>query len=220
MSETAQKQSPWRQKPTKGGDFEVPPADNHLARLVAMLDLGTHARTFKEKVTDVHQIYLCWELLGCPMSGSKFNHVIGERYTLSLSPKAHLTAVVRTLLGKDYREDGENDLANMLGRSCMVEVKHVAGGEGKTYANVAAVSSVPSALAKNVPQAMRKPLLWSLGDDLHDLQKADWLPWCYGQRLPEVVAACRELTGIRRAEAGQPVAGGTHGTSTDEEIPF
>jgi hypothetical protein len=220
MSETAQK-SPWRQTPSKGGgEYEVPPADNHLARLVAMVDLGTHTRTYGDDSKDQHMVYLCWELLGCPMSGSSFNHVIGERYTLSLNEKAKLTPVVRTLLGRDYRDDADNELEKMLGRPCMVEVKHVPGREGRTFANVAAVSSVPSALARNVPQALRRPLLWSLGDDPAALEKADWLPWCYGERLHEVVGRCRELTGAQVGGGRGPAAPAHAGTPPDEDIPF
>jgi hypothetical protein len=226
MSETAQR-SPWRQTPSKGGggDFEVPPADNHLARLVAMVDLGTHTRTYGTDSKDQHQVYLAWELLGVTMSGSTFPHVIGERYTLSLNEKAKLTPVVKVLLGKDYREDGDNDLDKMLGRPCMVEVAHVPGKENRVYANVANVSSVPAALAKHgVPKAERGPLLWSLGDDLDVLEKADWLPWCYGERLHEVVGCCRELAGRQAPREGRQPAmagGGPAGRpAPDEDIPF
>jgi hypothetical protein len=190
--------SVWKMKPSAApGPSEVPPEDNHLARLVAMVDLGTHSRTYKDKTEDKRQVYLVWELLDCPMSGSKFNHVIGERYTLSLNENAHLTKVAQVMLGKRYKAGDDNDLDTMLGEPCMIEVKHTTkqGEKGMvTYANIAGVSSVPAALAKRgIDKPMRKPFLWSIGDDPDVLEKTDWLPRCYGPTLIEVVKASKEL---------------------------
>ena len=47
-----------KMKPTSSGAFEVPPEDNHLSRLVAMVDLGTHSREYGGKVDDKRMVYL------------------------------------------------------------------------------------------------------------------------------------------------------------------
>jgi len=204
-------QSVWKMKPTAAGNFEVPPEDNHLARLVAMIDLGTHSREYGGKIDDKRQVYLAWELLDCPMSGSKMNHVIGERYTASCNEKANFGKVAKVLLGRDWVDGNELDTDKMLSRACMVDVKHTTKGEGKetkTYASVAGIASVPNAIIKaGVGKPQRKPLLWSIGDDLDVLEKADWLPFCYGSKILDLVKASKELChgGVKAGQHGGAV---------------
>ena len=45
----------------EGGQFEIPPAGNHPAVLVGIIDLGTRPSTFQGKTTDRREVYLVWE---------------------------------------------------------------------------------------------------------------------------------------------------------------
>src|SRR5262245_26390627 len=78
--------SPWKVTASRGGgeDFKDPaPEGVHRARLVALVDLGTHSEEYQGKPRDLHKVFAVWELVGCHQPGSTLNYVIAQDYTLS-----------------------------------------------------------------------------------------------------------------------------------------
>ncbi len=197
-----------------GGQFENPPAGNHPARLVAIVDLGSQPDNFNPGKYK-RQCFLVWELIGVTMTGMKdTNHLTYERYTTSLNEKAKLRAMVKSWRGKDLKDDEKFDMAAMLGKACLVTIAEVQGKDDKTYANLAGVSPVPRGMT--VGEAKREPVLWYIGCGA-DLP--EWLPYCYGSKVADLVGGARELRSGGRPSGNGPAAGLPDGAG-DDEIPF
>ena len=204
--------------PDKGnGEYhEQPPAGNHPAVLIGLIDLGTHEESFQgQKPTKKRKVMLVWELTTEKMSGMKdANHVIANRYTFSMHPKAGLRKVLESWRGKKYGDDEQVDVSAVLGKPCLLSVTHSTAGD-RLYANVAGVQSVPKAMA--VPAAQRTPVSWLVGGALSDLP--DWLPYIYGEPVIDVVKRCRELNGGAE-EKGDAAGGNLIPAGAYEAIPF
>src|SRR5579859_3411511 len=123
----------WDQKvPDAGGDFEIPPAGNHPAVLIAMIDLGTHTEDFQGKQTEAHKVFLVWELTEEKCAGYNRNHVIGRDYTLSLHEKAGLRKMLEGWRGRKYNTGEEINVSKVLGQPCFLNVSHKTK-EDRTY---------------------------------------------------------------------------------------
>lgn len=219
MSTTA---SPFVGRPTSGeaGTREIPSADAHEARCVALIDLGTHMESFQggpEKA--VRKVFLVWEL-DERQSASTYNHVIGQEYTLSFHEKAGLRQVYEAVvLGGGRAGEGEIDYGRLLGAAAMVTVAHQPSGD-RTFAKVAknGVGVVPKARRDKVFTPLRKPFSWAVGGDLGALP--DWLPWYYGAPLAEKIKLCREMGG-RQGHAGNGDGeGDVPAAGDDDATPF
>ncbi len=196
-------------KPTKsageGGTWEIPEADNHLGCLVALIDLGTHREAFKgEEAKDTHKIYLLWELTEAPMSGTDRNHLIGQRYTLSLNEKAGLYKMLKA--AGERMVDGEPfPLRSLLGKPVLVTVNHTPPNkEGKVYADFGGFSQLPKAMKNQKVTPKVTPFFWemptqpgttagSVADKaLQLLEAIPFLPRIYGQKIPEIIVQSKE----------------------------
>ena len=199
--------------PKAGGNgaFELPPADNHTAALVAVIHLGTQRNDYGGKVTWRPEVFLVWELIGVEMTGYKGkNFLIGERFNLSFNEKAKLRLLVEGWSGLQFKEGEPFDVASLLGKKCMLSVKHRTNDSGKTFANIASVTRPHKSV--QIPDPQNTPAQWYIGcgDDL-----PDWLPKIYGREVAEVVGESKEMSG------GNGVAvGGSGAPAGDEEIPF
>lgn len=199
----------WSKKsvPSAIESFETPPAGSHGACLVAIIDLGTQKDTYQGTETERPQVYLCWELTSCPMSGTTNNHLIGRKYTFSLNEKAALRKLVKSWRGKDLAIGEEFDILAMLGKSCMLSISRKEVGD-KSYAQLDGVSAVPAGMKVDRPK--RKPV------SRHILDAApppDWLPYIYGEKIEEVLGRARELR-------NSPQAAAVGEEAEDEDIAF
>jgi hypothetical protein len=205
----------WGKKtvPSASAGFETPPAGSHGAVLVAIIDLGTHAESFKgEAEKDTHSVYMVWELTGCQMTGSAHNHLIGRKYTFSLHEKSGLRKMIKSWRNKDLGVGEDFDVLAMLGRKCMVSVSHTENGE-KVYANLDGVSAVPAGMPVN--DAKRKPVARQVASSD---PVPDWLPFIYGEKVEEIVKRAKEVR-----PAGAPAQPPTHAPAAmiaEEAIPF
>lgn len=191
--------SAWTQKATsKGGtDYEKPPVGNHPAVLVAMIDMGSQEQEFQGNVTYPHRAYFVWELVTEKMSGTKgVNHVIAIDLTVSLNLKAKLRQWIEARVGKQMPEDAEYDISKELGQPCLLDV--IANKKG--YPVVNGMKAVPKGMKVDPPQ--RTPIAITL--DEYKANPAiipDWVPYCYGEPLADVISRCQELTGKDKPSA-------------------
>lgn len=153
------------------------PSGTHFARCYSILDLGTHEKEFSGQKKRVREIRMSWEL---PSELHVFSEEKGEQpfcvhktYTMSLHEKANLRHHLEAWRGKPFTEQelAGFDLANVLGAPCLVTVVHVEKN-GKTYANIASVTSLPKGMAK-LP-AVNPVVEYSL--EHHDQKVFDALP--------------------------------------------
>lgn len=170
---------------------ETCPAGTNPARLVAMIDLGTHEDDYQGKKNQSRKIFLVWELTGERMSGYKDkNHVIGKQFTLSFGAKSSLRKMVEAWRGKPFADDEQFDLSKMLGQPCLVGVNHVPSKSGdKMYAKLENVTGIPKGLT--VEPAKYPVTCWDL-ESGNPFPALDWLPYLFGEPLKDVVARSPE----------------------------
>ena len=215
-----------------GGQFEVPPAGQQAAVLVAMIDLGTHDEEFtnpktgKTTIKPMRKVYFCWELTKASMTGSSFNHVIGRKYTLSLSASAALRKLVENYYHKDIPDGAPFDFTKLLGKPFIVTVNHSEGNGpngDRTYANFGGVAAPPDGYT--VPPPKHKP--FSREVTSRELLPA-WLPYEYDHAsrsrlsLTDIIAKSHEVRGIgtRTAPSVAAPAPAREPEPTADEAPF
>lgn len=199
-------------KSKASSDFKPVPAGTHAAVCTMVVDMGVQpGGKFKPK----HQIYLRWEIPAevvewTDAEGNKKSGpaVIGRTYTLSLSEKANLRADLESWRGRLFSEAelAGFDVADVLGKPCVLGITHKQGADGKTYANVATVSGLMKGLAK--PVATGKLLKYDI--DNHDPAVFDQLPGWLQTKINDRVPDAAETV----------QANGSSEPEFDDEIPF
>ncbi len=197
--------------PVKGGDFELPPEDTHVARCYRIVDLGTSLNERYGKKQ--HKIIVGWELPYAlmkdgDMAGRPFS--IHQRYTFSMSPKANLRADLESWRGKKMTdEDAEAfDISAVIGKPCMIGVVHNNG-----YANVSSIIKVPHGI--DCPPQINEPLLFVLTPERFSQTIFDKL----SDKLKETITKSDEyqeiVHGVKEERKGAPPI-----DDFDDDIPF
>lgn len=166
-----------------GGDFKPTPAGNHRGVCTMVVDLGqqrVQSQMYGEKVK--HQAYVAWELPdetiewtdkdGNEKTGPMR---IGKTYTVSLHENANLRADLESWRGRPFTAEELDgfDITKLLGAPALINVTHKQGGNGKTYANVSAVTPLPKGMQK--PEPANGTLLYDT-DNLGSFEKLpEWL---------------------------------------------
>lgn len=126
----------------EGAERIVISAGTHVARCYGVIDLGTQ---YSERFgNSSRKVQIQWELPNELMDDGR-PLAISKRYTLSVNEKANLRKDLESWLGRGITAEEEKDgfaLGGMLGAPCLLSIIH-AESNGKTYANIAAVMSVP-----------------------------------------------------------------------------
>ena len=164
------------------GDFQVAPAGNHIAICYQMIDLG---QQFNEKYdTWQHKILLGWELSNELMEDGR-PFVVSARYTASFNEKAILRRDLESWRGRPFTdaELAGFDLKNILGKPCMVNVVHATGNNGRTYANVKSIATMPKGMP--VPEQINPTMLFEFGDQGFDEDKYINLPQWLQTKISE-----------------------------------
>ena len=162
-----------------GSDFQLPPPGNHVARCYRIVDMGSSKNKFDNVL---RKILITWELHGEDDDGNPLTTsdgkplVVSSNYTLSLSEKATLRGHLEAWRGRAFTLDELSgfNLENILNQYCMVSISHDTGSAGKTYANVKAISPVPTVIKKaGLPEGINPIFMFSL--DEFDQAKFDKL---------------------------------------------
>lgn len=215
--------APW--KAPKKAEYDQPPAGNHPAVMVAMVDLGTQVQDFKGEVKRSRRAMCVWELVterDTNYPAEERNFVVGIDLTLSNHEKSKFRQWAEARTGKKMPADYEHDFSQELGKPCLLNVTHNAAG----YPKVNGMSAVPKGMT--VPKAKLGPFLWSLDDlptDDGEPDLPDWMPRLYGKRLADVIAECVELNGENDAKvpakaAAHPDDGDADADIDPSDIPF
>jgi hypothetical protein len=165
--------------------FKIAPIGNHLARLYRVIDLGTQMREWEGKVTLTRRVKLFWELHGEDERGNALSMDDGRpmiqsrEYTWSLHEKAALRQHLEAWRGLAF-SDAELkgfDINKVLGQFCMLTIAHRLS-DGKTYADVKNVSSVPSVIKKaGLPSGINDTMIFDLNkfDPVMFESLSEWL---------------------------------------------
>ena len=135
------------------------PAGTHNAICCRVVDIGTQATSFGPR----HQLFFSWELTDETMNNGR-PFIISRRYNYSADRKASLRIDIEGWLGRtlDARDFGTLDLSTMLGRTCLVGVKHETR-DGRTFANVTSIMKPPKETMERLPP-MTEAVALSLAD--------------------------------------------------------
>jgi len=140
--------------PKPQGNYKPVPQGNHIAVCYRVIDLGTQRSEFKGTEKFLRKILISWEIPDELMDDGR-PFTIGQRFTWSMHEKATLRHVLESWRGKAFTDedfDGPNafDIANVIGKGCMLNVVHSVNGE-KTYANIKSVAKLPKGVEAPSP---------------------------------------------------------------------
>lgn len=110
------------------------PEGVHNAVCVDLIDLGIVDTQWGDK----HKLRIVFETEGKKDDGSPYT--ISKSFTASLNPKATLAQFLSKWRGKIIAEGETIDLSRLIGVSATLVVSHVTNDDGKTFANIDAVS--------------------------------------------------------------------------------
>ena len=202
-------------KNTGGVEFEKAPEGTHLARCYRVIDLGTQVSPVYG--TAHRKILLSWEL---PHELVTFKDgdgneqtkpfTVHNRYTLSLSEKAHLRKDLTSWRGKAFTEEELDgfDLKNILGAPCLLSVVHN-HENGKTWVNIASVTKPTK--GTECPSQVHPSVYFDLEE--RDMKVYESL----SDGLKETIQKSQEWDQTKQPV---PVAVAAGGEDFDDDIPF
>jgi hypothetical protein len=228
---------------------EVPAAGLHMARVVAVIDLGTHLESFKSgPLKEKRKLFVVYELTDEKDSEGKTKRIARD-YTMSGADRAGIRKLCEAVFGKE--PEGGWDMEKMVGAGVGLNVSHTEG-ESATFADAGDVVGLLPDVRRNVPKPTFPPFYWDM-DSPADYQDRDWVPYVFCRALrkrikaSEMIAASKERDGRHapQQQAPQPVlpdgrtlrqalqqpapprqgqaawaGGGTPSSPSDDDIPF
>jgi len=140
----------------EGSDYEPCPVGNHVANCIRFVDLGTQATNYLGKEKLQRKVLITWELCDEHREDGE-PYTVSKRYTWSTYELATLRKDLESWRGKkfadtDFGPDGF-DIRNILGKPCLLNVNHDTH-DGKTYANVVAITPVPRGINPPLPKSL------------------------------------------------------------------
>lgn len=197
-------------KPTEG-NYERPPAGNHLAICYRVVDLGTQETTYGAK----RQILFSWELCDELMESGEPFSINSRRLTLTGNEKGNLRLMLESWRGKAFSQEDFDSftIESVLGKACFLNVIHEANEQtGKEYAVVKSVAPVTK--STQVPASINPLLFFSL--DEFDAGVFEQLPEYY----QELIAVSPEYAAASGDGKRQAVSAADADTSDGDDIPF
>ena len=201
-------------KDSGGGDYQQAPVDTHIARCIAVIDLGTQ---YNEKYQNYRrQVFIQWELPNAVYTYKDENDVeqenifvIGKFYTASLNEKANLRKDLESWRGVAFSEEELQGFSSdkLIGVPAMLTVVHNDKGKAK----VAAVVKPPKGM--EIPAAV------------HDTTNFSIDPWNQEafEKLPEGFRKMIEKSEEYKTRVPEQPTQTTETATTefvDDDIPF
>lgn len=206
---------------TSEGNFKLIPVGMHRAIFTGLFDLGLQPGG---QYDPAYKVAITWhtpDQLTEPTDGTPGRPMsITQVMTFSMHKKSNLRKMIENYYGKAFpsEEDARNfDLKHLLGRACLINVKHDTKGE-KTYANVSTVSPLMSGMEK--PTWTGELLYYYEEMPLHEKQEVypkipEWLRNKIDNQLNPKAAT----PSPKSAEAGQ-AGDDAAPDEMDDDIPF
>jgi len=163
-----------------GIEFELPEPGSYPAYCRSLIIIGTIDKEYQGKVSKKPIIRIGWEL---PTERAKFGedeeekpYVVEKEFTNSSNPKGNLFKWLTTWSSKLTKDNFHKlDLADILGKPCMISISHYESKTGKTYMNVDGISAVPKAIdVKTLPKQYNSNFIFDVEE--FDQEKFNTLP--------------------------------------------
>ena len=199
-----------------GGDFKPAPPGTWVARCYQVIDLGTQTDDGQFGLKSSHKLRLGWELFGedddgqaltVTVDGKTMPMTVGKNYNVSLHEKASLRKDLAAWRGRDFTPEEARafDVSKLLGAYCLLNITNKVSGNGKTYANIVGISSLPKALAASKPAGVHSPQIFNLDDP--DMEVFNELP----KFVQEMISKAPEFSGPPVKAAADDI---------DDDVPF
>ena len=150
-----------------GGNFEKAPVGNHVAICIRMSEIGTVVSEWDGQKKEQYKVRITWEL---PNKKTKINEkevpfTIARTYTLSMHEKSSLRQILESWRGKGFskKEAANFDISKLLGVPCLLQIIHKDATNGKTYANISSIATLPNGTEK--PTAYYELIEFSYGNE-------------------------------------------------------
>lgn len=157
------------------------PEGTYLAVCNMLVDLGVQKN--ETYGNSSRKVLVGWEIPEetIDIDGQPHSRTIRKKYTASLNEKASLRKDLAAWRGRDFtaQDLGAFDLHNIVGTSCMINVIHSEGQNGRTYANISAIMALPRGMAKG--KLSEPALVFDL--DTATLDDVDELPGWLGDMI-------------------------------------
>ena len=198
---------------TGGGDFVQAPVGNHPARCIKVIDIGTQEGEYQGKANFRRQIVVFWELPNTTFEkdGKEVPFIVSKFYTASIGEKANLRKDLVNWRGRDFTQQELMgfDIANILGKTCLVQVTHSEKGKAK----VTAVSGIPKGF--EVPPQVNQSFYLSLEKDEFDQKAFDSLSDYWKGKI-QTTPEWETLTSPKGPVSNKP----EHFDDMESDIPF
>lgn len=195
-----------------GGNYDLCPAGAHVAILIGIIDLGTQTDTYKGKQTESRRALFVWELPGeIKPDGNPF--VLMKQFALYFKEGSKLREMIEGIRGKRFGDGEEYDILRLLDKPFQLTVNHTKSGDN-SYHQIAGIG--PLVKGTPVPKRYNDPFTFVCNGEQNPDSLA-WLPWLYGQSVPDIIRESKEWKAHDRAP--QPVPVGAAATA-DDEIPY
>ena len=195
-------------------NFEAAPCGVFAARLISLVDLGTQEVIFNAKTKYQRKLLMTFELLGEERMTDGAPFKISRRFTMSLHEKSSLRQTLEAWRGKKFTPDEIKTgipLEKMLGAFCLVTLIE-SEREGKTYANVASISSLPKGMPK--PDGVGDLILFDL--DAPDFLAFDKL----SKKTQETIMASPEGIKAFNSRGSSTTAASDPFADLADDVPF
>lgn len=145
----------------------VCPPGTTIGRLYILADIGTQKMEWKGEEKFLRKAIFTFEL---PLKTKVFKeengpepYVVTAEYTLSMSDKANLRAMIEAWLGKKLskEEASEFDISSLVGKPALITISNETKGD-KVYANVVSVAAMMDGMT--VPPPVNKPVIYQISD--------------------------------------------------------
>lgn len=147
-----------------GKSFPILPEGSYAAVCNMLVDLGLQYNEAYKNSS--RKVLIGWEMPEetIEINGELVPRTISQRYTASLNEKSVLRRDLAAWRGRDFTpaELEEFNLRNIVGAPCLVQIIH-REYNGKKYANVASIMSLPKSMPRPVPS--EPPLVYDIDED-------------------------------------------------------
>jgi hypothetical protein len=135
-----------------GGNFTPIEAGTYVARCYSMIHIGTSEEDVMGVKKMQNKVRITWEL---PTELKVFKEengeqpqVVSKEFTLSMHEKSSMRKFLQSWRGKQFTEDEAKafDITVLLGKPCMLSIIHKVSKNGKTYVEIASVSTLPKGM--------------------------------------------------------------------------
>lgn len=200
-------------------DYKPIDSGTYVARCFSMVHIGTIEQEFQGESKDVNKVRITWEL---PTETKVFKEgeepkilTIGKEFTLSLHEKSNLRKFLESWRGRGFTEEEAKkfDITKLLGVPCMLSVIHKTSKQGKLYAEISSISTLPKSLT--CPEQVNDNFEFSLEN--FDQKKFDSLPDWLKDKI-KTSKEYRELTDPAHSDIQEEEQ--EYDPDTNEPLPF